>query len=155
MNDRLLECFDGRVFRIPVDGLEEPITFRVPTFAGSGKIFKYIVKVYRESQSDEDDSKAENSKNDEAFNKQFMLVAPFLFVTGNETIEQLKLKFKGIIANEKIMDAYLTIINKINFSNLEKIVYEYKGAEEEALIRFPGGWKAMFVNKDIFGGIFE
>jgi hypothetical protein len=149
----LLECFDGRVFTIPVQGLDDPITFRVPTFNASGKIFRHIVKVYRDSQSADEDA-SEKMKKDESFNKQFLLLAPFMFISGNETIEQLKLKFKGIQANEDLLGAYLTIINKLNFTNLDRLSYEYKGAQEETLIRFPGGWKSMFINKDIFGGIF-
>jgi hypothetical protein len=154
LGEKLLECFDGRVFTIPVEGLDAPIAFRVPTFNASGKIFRHIVKVYRDSQGADEDA-SDKMQKDESFNKQFLLIAPFLFVTGNETVEQLKMKFKGIQASEKVLGAYLTIINKLNFTNLERLTYEYKGAEEETLIRFPGGWKSMFVDKGIFGDLFD
>jgi hypothetical protein len=149
----LLACFDGRLFTIP-NGDAEPITFRVPTFKASGKIFRHIVKVYRDSQT-ADESESKKMLEDESFNKQFLLVAPFLFVTGNETIDALKTKFRKIQADEALLDGYLTIINKLNLTNLERLGYEYKGSEEETLIRFPGGWKNMFINKSAFGGIFD
>lgn len=151
LNQKLLDCFNGRSFSIPVAGLEEPIEFLIPTLNISARIFRYILKVYKDAQKEDTDS----LKDSEAFNKQFLLVAPFLFVEGNETIESLKLKFKNIQKNPEKLNAYITIINKLNITNLERINYIYKETEEEALIKFPGGWKNIFSNNEAFGGIFD
>jgi hypothetical protein len=150
----LLACFDGRIFTIPVNEESEPIVFRVPTFKASGKVFRHIVKVYRDSQN-ADETESKKMLDDESFNKQFLLVAPFLFVTGNETIDALKTKFKKIQYNEDLLNSYLTVINKLKLDNMERIAYTYKGSEEETLMRFPGGWKNMFIDNQAFGGIFD
>jgi hypothetical protein len=153
-NPGVFKCFDGRIFTIPVAGMENPIVFRVPTFGASGKIFRHIIQKYRESQS-ANEEQSRKMKDDETFNKNFLLLAPFLFVNGNESIEALKLKFRGIFGNEELLKHYLTVINKMPFQNLEKIEYTYKGAIEEALVRFPGGWKNMFINSSAFGDLFN
>jgi hypothetical protein len=149
LNNKLLSCFDGRSFIIPVEGVEDPIKFLIPTLDTSSKIFRFMVKSYKDVQKDE------KIKNSDAFDKQFLLIAPYLYVEGNETIESLKNKFKGIQKNEKLLKAYITIINKLKLNNYDKIVYTYKESEEEALIKFPGGWKHMFIDKGALGGIFE
>ena len=151
INDKLLACFDGRMFNIPVTGLDNPIRFLMPTLEISSRIFRYMIKTYKESQKETSD----NMKDSEAFNKQFLMLAPFLYETGKESVESLKLKFKNIQKDDKLLTSYLTVINKIQLTNLDKINYTYRGSEEEALIKFPGGWKNMFINTEDFGGIFE
>ena len=151
LNEKLLNCFNGREFSIPINGIENPIKFLIPTINLSSRIFRYMVKTYKEIQNEDTDK----IKNVEAFDKQFILVAPYLYEKGNETIENLKHKFKEIQKNDKLLDAYITIINKLKLTNFEKIVYTYKESEEEALIKFPGGWKSMFIDKGALNGIFD
>lgn len=150
LNEKLLACFDGRMFTIPVEDIEEPIKFLIPTLETSSRIFRYVIKSYKDVQKE--DSKI---KNTDAFDKQFLLVAPYLYEIGTENIESLKNKFKIIRKNDKLLSAYITIINKLKLNNFDKIVYTYKESEEEALIKFPGGWKQMFIDKGALGGIFE
>lgn len=150
LNEKLLACFDGRMFTIPVEDIEEPIKFLIPTLETSSRIFRYVIKSYKDVQKE--DSKI---KNTDAFDKQFLLVAPYLYEIGTENIESLKNKFKTIRKNDKLLSAYITIINKLKLNNFDKIVYTYKESEEEALIKFPGGWKQMFIDKGALGGIFE
>lgn len=149
--EALMEYFDGRKFAIPVEGLEEPIEFLIPTLDIADRIFRYMMKTYQEAQKETSD----NMKESEAFNKQFLLMAPFLYVKGNENIESLKFKFKQIEKNDLLLDSYIQLINKLNFTNSENIRYIYKESEEEAPMKFPGGWKNMFVNKGRFGNLFE
>ena len=150
LTEKLLESFDGRMFTIHHKNLEEPIKFLIPTLDISARIFRYILKTYRDSQKEDSD----NMKDSEAFNKQFLLVAPFLYEKGNETVESLKQKFKKITADGDLLNAYITIINKINLTNLEKINFIHREAEEETQIKFPGGWKNMFIDTEDFEGLF-
>ncbi len=151
INEKLFDCFDGRSFEIPIANSELTIKFLMPTFKTSGRVFKYMVKTYQDLQKDETDSK----KTVDSFDKQFLLFAPFLYEHGTETIETLKLKFKNIEKNDTLFKGYHNLIQKIKLSNLEKIVYYYKESEEEALIKFPGGWKNMFIDNGAFEDLFE
>lgn len=151
LNEKLLSCFDGRMFTISVENQEEPIKFLIPTLEISSRIFRYMVKSYKEVQKENNDK----IKDVNSFDKQFLLIAPYLYVNGNETIESLKLKFKQIQKNDGLLNAYITIINKLKLNNYEKIVYTYKDSEEDCLIKFPGGWKNMFIDKGALGGIFD
>ena len=151
ISEKLLSYYDGRTFEIPVPNSDLKIKFLMPTFKTSGRVFKYMVKTYQDLQKDETDSK----KTVDNFDKQFLLFAPFLYEHGTETIETLKLKFKNIEKNDALFKGYLTLIQKIKLSNLEKIVYKYRESEEEALIKFPGGWKNMFINHGAFEDLFD
>lgn len=151
LKEKLLSNFDGRRFSIPVPGLENNIEFLIPTINISQKIFRYIIKTYKEIEKSDEDTKPKVS----SFDKQFILILPFLYETGSETIESLKIKFKSIQKNDKLMDAYLTIVNKIKLTHLEKIEYTYKESEEEALIKFPGGWKNIFINSESMSDLFD
>lgn len=151
VSDKLLSCFDGRLFTIPNKNLEEPIVFTIPTLDISGKIFRYLLKVYRDNQSDKD-----NKKESLSFDKEFLLVAPYLFETGKESMIQIKQKFMMIRNNGMLLNAYITIANSLKLENQDTIGYTCNcGSEEETLIKFPGGWKNMFVDTDSFEGIFE
>lgn len=150
-SNKLLECFDGRTFSIPVPNLSEPIKFLIPTLETGSRIFRYVLKSYTEAQKDTSD----NMKNSEAFNKDFLFLAPYLYVTGEENIESLKLKYKQIEKNDDQFKAYIQIINSLNITNAEQIKYMYKESEEEALMKFPGGWKHIFIDKNAFSGLFD
>lgn len=145
---KMIDSFDGRKFTLDM-GLNEPIIFLIPTLEISSRIFRYIAKVYKNDGSD-------NSKDSEAFNKQFLLIAPFLYEKGNETVEQLKNKFRKIKADGERLNAYVTLANLLKLDNLDVISYQHDcGSEEEAAIRFPDGWKKMFVGKGGYNGLFE
>lgn len=150
-NVELLQHFDGRTFKLPVNGIEDVIEFLIPTIDISDRIFRYMMKTYQDAQKDSSD----NIKEAEAFNKQFLLMAPFLYVTGSENLESLKVKFKKIEKNPKLYDAYIQLINNLKITNSENIRYVYKESEEEAPMKFPGGWKNMFYNKSTFGSMFD
>lgn len=148
----LLQFYDGRKWSIPTTsfGLTEPIVFINPTLDISQRIFKYMVNKYREAQD------ANNQKiNKNEFNRKFMLLLPFLYVEGNEKVESLNLKFKQIQKNEKLLQAYLTLANKMIHTNEEYLIIDYKGDEEKTDIKFPGGWKNMFIDKQAFDGLFN
>lgn len=151
VSEKLISCFDGRTFTIPNKNLEEPIVFHIPTLDISGKIFRYLLKVYRDNQSDKD-----NKKESLSFDKEFLLVAPYLFETGKESMVQIKQKFTMIRNNGTLLNAYITIANQLKLENQDTIAYTCScGSEEETLIKFPGGWKNMFVDTDSFDGVFE
>ena len=151
ISDNLKETFDGRLFTINVSGLEEPITFTIPTLDISSKIFRYLMKVHRDNQTDKD-----TSKDSLSFNSKFLLISPYLFVTGTESMIQIKQKFTKIFNGDGVLlNSYITIANNMKLENKELIAYTCScGSEEETLIKFPGGWKNMFVDKSSFGGIF-
>ena len=151
LTEKLLNAYDGRVFTFDM-GLEEPVIIRIPTLETSGRIFKYIVKIYRGNQMNQEERKSDNI----IYDKQFLLFAPFLYKTGNETIRELGFKFKAIQKNEKLFKAYLTIINNIKLENEEYFdeICPSCGSEEEAQIKFPGGWKKLFVTSGDTTGYF-
>lgn len=149
LTDKLIGAYDGRIFSLDM-GLEAPVKFRVPTLETAGKIFRYIVKVYRGA---EQDKKSDNI----VYDKQFLLMAPYLFESGRETVKEITYKYKTIMKNEALFKAYLTIVNKLKLDNLEVFndVCPNCGSEEEALIKFPGGWKNLFVADTDNTGYFD
>ena len=150
ITDKVMDSFDGRTFNIDMGLTSGPIIFRIPTFETSSRIFRYILNTYRK--------KSEHSQDSEAFNKRFLLVAPFLYETGTETIEALKAKFRSISRDGERLKAYVDLANNLKFDNKEVIRFTHEspecGSEEVAEIRFPGGWKRMFVGKNSYNGIF-
>ncbi len=149
LKEKLYSCYDGRMFTIPTSNPEKPIKFLIPTFKTATRIFKYMVKTYQELQKDEN-----SKKTVEEFDKQFLMFAPFLYEHGTETIETLKLKFRQVQTDDKYFKDFLTVINSIKLSNLDKIIYTYLESEEEALVKFPGGWKSMFIDNTTFEDLF-
>jgi hypothetical protein len=144
ISDKLLKCFDGRSFSLTFPDLETPIEFLIPTIETSSKIFNWVVKVHRKSEADILDE----SITKYAFDKNFLLVVPYLYVTGSETIKELTHKFKNIKENEKLFTKYIEIANNLKFDNLDTIETKCDcGSTEVNKIRFPGGWKALFINK--------
>lgn len=148
-NDKLLDAFDGRLFTLDM-GLEKPIVFRIPTLETAGRLYRYITKIARNNQQGVD-----NKKNDKiVYDKQFLLMAPYLYETGRETVRDLSLKYKAIQKNNELFSAYLEIVNRIKLENEEYFEYVCPEceSEEEAQIKFPGGWKKLFVpNRDTTG----
>lgn len=152
LSQKLIDAFDGRMFTLEMPGVEEPIKFLIPTIEITSKIFKYIVKVYRDSQNDR-----EKKEDRIVYDKQFLLLAPFLYEKGTENIKELTNKFKQIQKDEARFKAYLDIANKLKLDHLDSIETECPHCKslEEAQIRFPGGWKNMFVGAKDTTGYFD
>jgi len=150
LTEKLLNSFDGRKFVLDM-GLEEPIEFLIPTIEISSRIFKYVIRVYRDTANDKD------RKEDKIiYDKQFLLFAPYLYETGKETIKELAKKYTEIKKDETRFKSYLEIINKLTLDNLDNMDVKCAcESEEEAPIRFPGGWKSMFVSKSSPQGYFN
>lgn len=142
--DKLVNAFDGRLFTLNM-GLEEPIVFRIPTIGTSARLFKYVVKVMRQTPDVKKDP-----INNTVHDKTFLLIAPWLFVTGQETIKEIMSRFKQIQKDSKLLNAYLSIVNNIQLDNLENIeaICSHCGSEVSSEIRFPGGWKHFFESEN-------
>lgn len=138
----LLNLYDGRKFSFPFES--ESIDFLVPTLNTSSRIFKYLMKTYKENTSDRD-------QKDEkiVYDKKFLLLAPYLYETGTETVMQLVSKYNRIKKNDALLSEYIEIINNLKLDNYDYIdnVCEHCESEEEAPLRFPGGWKQLFTGK--------
>lgn len=148
LNDKLISAFDGRKFTLEFPDKEETISFLVPTIDITGRIFKYLVNAYRNEKND----KEAKSELKVLHNKQFLLLAPFMYEKGTETVKEIIAKFSRVEKNENLFACYLDIANKIKLDNLNNInVTCTCGSEEETTLRFPGGWKSMFVTKDDTG----
>ena len=152
LSQKLIDAFDGRMFTLEMPGVEEPIKFLIPTIEVTSKIFKYIVKVYRDSQNDR-----EKKEDRIVYDKQFLLLAPFLYEKGTESIKELTNKFQKIQKDEARFKAYLDIANKLKLDHLDSIETECPHCKslEETQIRFPGGWKNMFVGTKDTTGYFD
>lgn len=147
ISEKIFNSFDGRTFNLDMGLTSGPIVFRIPTFNTSQRIFRYITNTYKNK---------ENTKESEVFNKKFLLVAPFLYENGNESVEALKNKFRQISRDGERLKAYVDLANNLRFDNKETFVYTHDcGSEEVAEIRFPGGWKKMFVGSSTYNGLFE
>lgn len=147
ISDKIFDSFDGRTFTLDMGISSGPIVFRIPTFDTSQRIFRYITNTYKNK---------ENTKESEVFNKKFLLVAPFLYESGKETIEALKNKFRQISRDGERLKAYVDLANNLRFDNKETFVYTHDcGSEEVAEVRFPGGWKKLFVGSTSYNGIFD
>lgn len=143
ITDKLIEAYDGRVFKLHM-GPDIDVSFRVPTIDTTGKIFKHLIKFYRNNQNNIEENKSDNVMTD----KQFLLLAPYLFVSGNETIRDLTFKFKAIQKNSELLQAYLEIVTRLKLDNLETFdeTCSYCGSMEETQLKFPGGWKKLFIS---------
>lgn len=141
-NEKLLSLYDGRKFSFPFG--EESIEFLIPTLNTSSRIFKYLMKTYKENASDRD-------QKDEkiVYDKKFLLMAPYLYETGSETVQQIINKYNRIKKDDSLLSEYLEIINSLKLDNYDYIdnICEHCKSEEEASVRFPGGWKQLFTGK--------
>ena len=141
---KLVNAFDGRVFTLDMK-LDEPIVFKIPTIGTSARLFKYVVKVMRQTPDVKKDP-IDNIVHD----KTFLLIAPWLFVSGSETIKEIMSKFKKIKEDSRLLNAYLSIVNNLKLDNLESInvVCSHCGSEVLTEIRFPGGWRRFFESEE-------
>jgi hypothetical protein len=124
----------------------------IPTIDISSSIFRQVVKTYRDAEKDK-----KQGKNDKIlYDKEFLLFAPYLYETGLETIPELRKKFNIIKGNEKLHKRYLEIINNLELDNLDYVEIKHTcGSLEEASIRFPGGWKKLFISTKDDTGYFS
>lgn len=151
LSEKLVDAFDGRTFVLDM-GLEEPVSFLIPTIDISSKIFKHIVKVYRSNQNDR-----EKKEDKIVYDKQFLLIAPYLFEKGTESIKDIVNKYRQIRKDEELFKKYLDISTKLKLDNDDHIncTCTECGSQEETQIRFPGGWKNMFISKTDSSGYFD
>ena len=146
----LLDKFDGRRFTFEYPGCDDDrISFLIPTLQTSERILNYVQNLHKKVS---DRSKDGVKKGD--FDKQLLLFAPFLYEAGNESMIGLRKKFKDLQNNDAKYRTLNEIINKINLSNNEAIRYEVEGNMEDCQMKFPGGWKNMFINGGVFKDIF-
>jgi hypothetical protein len=153
LNDKLLNAFDGRRFTLEFPELKTPIVFCIPTLEITGKIFKHIYKVYNENKTDRE-SKA---KNKVVYDKQFLMLAPFLYERGDEKIEEIISRFKKLQEDDERLKKYVEVIAKLKLDNEEYIESPCAdcGNVEEPLIRFPKGFKKLFIADEDASGYFD
>lgn len=150
LREKLLAAYDGRKFKLNLNDTE--IEFRVPTLETTGRIFKYIIRILRNNQNTDKNKESDNV----VYDKQFLFIAPYLFVTGKETIRDITFKYKAIQRNNQLLQAYLTVINNLKLDNEETFedTCPHCGAIEESAIRFPGGFKKLFIGTKDASGYF-
>lgn len=144
VKDGLIEAFNGRQFSLDL-GLEEPILFHITTIGIYSKIFNFILKAHR------DKDKSNARKDNIIHDKLFLTIAPFLFIEGNETVDNIIKRFKDIIKNDKLLNAYTYIANNLKIDNLEEIgqICSKCSAEVTTEIRFPEGLSKLFSTVNI------
>lgn len=153
ITDKFLESYDGRNADVNISTKEGMVNikFVVPTLNTTSRVFRYMINTYKKAQGNDG-----VKKDKEVFDKQFLLIINFLYETGHETIEQLKHKFNNIKKDGKLLEAYVILANNFKMDNYETIYFTHDcGSEEEAQIKFPGGWKGMFIDEssveELFG----
>ncbi len=156
-SQELYNVFDGRNFLFPVENNSEgeerePINFRVPTLNTSSKILKYMMKTYKDNSSDRD-----NKEEKIIYDKKFLLLAPYLFVDGNENVKGIIEKYKRLKKDSLLLQEYIEIINKLKLDQYDYIENKCEHCEsvEEAPVRFPGGWKNLFIGKTKISELFN
>lgn len=148
----LIKKFDGRTFTFEVDGTPETqIKFLIPTLKTTTRIIKYMENLHKKVADTNKDGITK-----EEFNKQFMLFAPFLYETGSESVMSLRKKFINLQKNEVKYRYFNNIINNLTvlLTNKETIKYIVDDNEGDCLMKFPGGWKHMFMDNSKFSDIF-
>jgi hypothetical protein len=146
--DKFYENFDGRVFTHvnEKEGIE--IRLYVPTVTITSKIFKHIVKVYRNQSVD----KKHQPEDKSAYDKLFLLLSPYLFERPSQSIQEIKNKYLQIKKNDKLLNEYLYLVDLLKFNNEEEFDEECPncGSTEESAIRFPDGFQNLFMrNKSV------
>ena len=144
LKQNLIDAFDGRKFVLNMPS-GNTITFHIPTLDTSSRIFRHLVKTYRNAQNN---GKEQKETDNIVYDKTFLLFAPYLFNSGAETIKDLATKYKLIKKNESLFKDYLELATRLKLDNLESFesVCEHCGSMEETQISFPGGIKNLFVS---------
>jgi hypothetical protein len=148
IDEKLLECFDGRIFTINgeilrIPELKDSIVIHIPTIGNSTRLFQYVINFHNNRNPKERENKSESSI---LKDKKFFLFAPYLFQTGNEPIKQIIQRYKDLEKNELLFKAYFNLINKLKFDALETVIVDCPvcGAEEVTAIQFPE-WAELFI----------
>jgi hypothetical protein len=151
INEELLKYYDGRIFRIPLDGIDQTIDFYVPTLGITSKVFKHIVKTYKTNQSDKN-----RTEDKTIYDKQYLLFAPFLFDNPTQNMNDIRSKYNKIIKNPLLLQAYLDLATGLKFHNDDEVENECDkcGSTEETPIRFPGGIQKLFIGKSALSKYF-
>lgn len=140
--EKLIDNFDGRIFNISVNG--EKIKFYIPTLGSYSRVLNFVIKMHKNSQQQKD------VKVDKViYDKVFMTIAPFLFETGKETVQDIIKKYKAIYTKDNLLMAYMQIAQNINMDNFESINFECPNCHnvESIDIVFPGGVTKLFQTK--------
>lgn len=155
----LYDSFDGRLFTFDYKELKEDeeleddgkIKFLIPTLKTTTRIIKYMETLHKKVSDVNRDGITK-----EDFNKQFILFAPFLYETGTESVSFLRKKFANLQKNDLKYRKLNSIINQLKskLTNLDTIRYVLNDNEGDCLMKFPGGWKGMFVDNTEFSEIF-
>jgi hypothetical protein len=151
---KLLDNYDGRVFTLSFPEFSEQIIIRIPTLDTTSKIFKHIVRVYRDKDKEK---KGGTSKANKIFyDKKFLLLAPFLFESGSETIQDIVKKFDEVSKNDKIFKRYNEFITRVHIENSTEIesTCRHCGSPEVAQIKFPT-WNKLFVDDRDDSGYYD
>jgi hypothetical protein len=152
--EKLLSAYDGRTFTLTFKTLQEPIIIRIPTLDTTSKIFKHIVRVYRDK--DKERKGASTKTNKIFYDKKFLLLAPYLFETGTETINDVVVKFNDISKNDELFRRYNDFITRVHLENNQDIdsTCKHCGSLEEAQIKFPS-WNKLFINDEDDSGYYD
>lgn len=139
-NEALLEDFDGRIFHLDMGQMVE---FRIPTISTTGRFFRHMVQVIRDNQRNPNDQSRRDAKI--FYDKTFLKIAPFLFVTGKESVKEIIAKYKMIEKNDELIAIYMEIIDNLSMSNKEYIRATCPKCEVEDTIEisFPA-WRNFF-----------
>lgn len=153
LSEKLIEDFDGRTFNLNYKELDEPISFLIPTIEITGRIFKYIVRVAQEKEKSGESKGLEDKL---IYDKKFLLIAPFLYQTGDESMKVIATRYRDLEKNQARYKRYVEIATQLKLDNLDEVdsVCDKCGAVESAPLKFPGGWKNMFVDKNNTGGYY-
>lgn len=151
LKERLIESFDGRNFELSMPS-GNTIKFHMTTLDISSRIFKFIVKAYRNNNNQDKKSEVDNI----AFDKTFLLLAPYLFKSGSESIKEIVSTYKFVKKNEALFKDYLEIATFIKLDNLDTFesVCPHCGSLEETQVTFPGGIKNLFTGSASASGYF-
>lgn len=152
IKQKTIDAFDGRAFHFVFEGIDEPIVIRMPSVARSSKIFKHVVRTLKDSEKN-----GKTKSTDKLFSdKRFLLFAPWLFETGDETMIQLIAKYNRIIADKTLFEKYNILISKMEFDNTDSVVCECSKCRslEVGAMKFPGGWRKFFIGDTCTEGYF-
>lgn len=156
LSEKLIEAYDGRIFILTYEDIEEPIIFLIPTIDITSKIFKYIIKSYKDTKNENNLTEAQKKENLIAYDKNFLLIAPYLFEKGTESIKDIINKYNRVKKDEILFKHYLEIASKFKVDNLDSIEAKCDrcGEESSQEIRFQGGFKNIFISTKDTAGYF-
>ncbi len=139
-SDNLISIFDGRVFHFDFE--THKIKVHIPTLKTSATLLNMVNRVYTSKANP--NQKTSNDKQLQRFtkicyDKIFLLIAPILFETGDESFAEIAVKYERIHKDKELFELYLEVANNLHFENYESVetTCESCGALEDTEIRFP------------------